>query len=85
MPFTARIERAPFHRARSCEQEGHLATPSPCWRTFSASCQGFSIDGAEVAPYYTDTIEDDHECSAPSRITPCGAARHESRAFSHVL
>ena len=28
------------------------------WRTFSASGQGFSIDGAKVAPYYTDTIED---------------------------
>ena len=23
------------------------------------SCQGFSIDGATVAPYYTDRIEDD--------------------------
>src|SRR5713101_4680185 len=46
---------------------------------------GFSIDGAEVAPYYTDTIEDDYEYSAPSRITPCGVARHESRTFSHVL
>jgi hypothetical protein len=21
-----------------CEQEGHLAAPSPCWRTFSAAC-----------------------------------------------
>jgi hypothetical protein len=27
-------------------------------RTFSASCQGFSIDGAEVAPYYTDNRGD---------------------------
>ena len=28
LPFTARIERAQFHRARSASKEGHLAAPS---------------------------------------------------------
>ena len=33
-----------------------------------------------MPPYYTDTIEDGYERSAPSRITPCSATRHESHA-----
>jgi hypothetical protein len=35
--FTARIERAQFHRARSASKKGTWPFP-PCWRTFSAFC-----------------------------------------------
>ena len=37
LSFTARIERAQFHRARSASKKGTWPLP-PCWRTFSASC-----------------------------------------------
>ena len=37
LPFTARIERALFHRARSASKKGTWPFPSR-WRAFSASC-----------------------------------------------
>jgi len=52
LPFTARIERAQFHRARSASKKGAWLLP-PCWQTFSASCYSgtrISIQGGVSSP-----------------------------------
>src|SRR4026208_2333526 len=48
-PFTARIERAQFHRARSASKKGAWPLPSPCWRAFSAFCQVPHFAGVIIA------------------------------------
>jgi hypothetical protein len=52
---------------------------------FFSILRGFSIDGGKMPPYYTNSIGDDYDSSAPSRITPCSAAGHESRTLSRIL
>src|SRR4249920_4278254 len=59
LPFTARIERAPFHRARSASKKGTWRS-LPCWRAFSTSCHwimgGISYEGKPAVETWTSPI-----------------------------